>query len=186
MTAVLPTLLAVMLLTEPDEVVDVAAAAAISEDANRVELAGQKKGLESEIKSARITSRSADLDRKEGVVMFEGDVVVRYSNDCTMCADRLYMFVAGSNELSRVVALGNVSITNDTRTGTCAMATFRRKRSEIEMFGDGKGVLARLVERGEDEGALEGTCIRFWLDAEQVEVENSRISAEQKGGMNFL
>ena len=184
MIAGLSAILAVMLLTEPDEVIDAAAAAAISEDANRVELVGQK---EAEIKSARITSRSADLDRKEGVVMFEGDVVVRYSNDCTMCADRLYMFLAGSNELSRVVALGNVSITNDTRTGTCAMATFRRRRSEIEMYGDGSNVVARLAERGDDSAALEGTRIRFWLDTEQVEVEDSRISTEQKGGgMNFL
>ena len=104
-----------------------------------------------------------------------------------MCADRLYMFLAGTNELSRVVALGNVSITNDTRTGTCAMATFRRKKSEIEMFGDGTNVVARLVERGEDAAALEGTRIRFWLDSEQIEVEDSRISTEQKGGgMDFL
>ena len=186
MIAGLSAILAVMLLTEPDEVIDAAAAAAISEDANRVELAGQKESV-TEIKSARITSRSADLDRKEGVVMFEGDVVVRYSNDCMMCADRLYMFLAGTNELSRVVALGNVSITNDTRTGTCAMATFRRKRSEIEMFGNGTNVVARLVERGEDAAALEGTRIRFWLDSEQIEVEDSRISTEQKGGgMDFL
>ena len=185
MIAGLSAILAVMLLTEPDEVIDAAAAAAISEDANRVEIAGQKEQAK-EISSARITSRSADLDRREGVVMFEGDVVVRYSNDCIMCADRLYMFLAGTNELSRVVALGNVSITNETRTGTCAMATFRRKKSEIEMFGDGKESFARLVDSGEDSGALEGTRIRFWLDTEQVEVENSRISAEQKGGMSFL
>ena len=185
MIAGLSAILAVMLLTEPDEVIDAAAAAAISEDANRVEIAGQKEAA-MEIKSARITSRSADLDRKEGVVMFEGDVVVRYSNDCTMCADRLYIFLSGTNEQNRFVALGRVSITNDTRTGICAMATFRRKRSEIEMYGNGTNVLARLVERGEDASALEGTRIRFWLDTEQVEVEDSRISAEQKGGMNFL
>ena len=181
MTALLSAFLAVMFLAEPDEAVDAAAAAAISADANRVEIAGQS-GPQAEIKSARITSRTADLDRKEGVVMFEGDVVVRYANDCTMCADRLYVFLAGTNELNRIVALGGVSITNDTRTGTCAMATFRRKRSEIEMFGNGKDVVARLVERGEESGALEGSRIRFWLDTEQVEVENSRISTEQKGG----
>ena len=185
MIAILPTILAVALLLEPDEVVDAAAAASISEDANRVEIAGQA-GQKNEIKSARITSRTADLDRQEGVVMFEGDVTVRYSNDCTMCADRLYVFLAGTNALNRIVALGNVSITNDVRTGTCAMATFRRKRSEIEMFGDGKATFARLVDHGDDAGALEGTRIRFWLDTEQVEVENSRISSEQKGGMNFL
>ena len=186
MIAGFPAILAVMLLTEPDEVVDAAAAAAISEDANRADIPGRPQRQDDGPKSARITARTTDFDRAEGVVMFEGDVVVRYSNDCTMCADRLYMFLAGTNELSRVVALGNVSITNDTRTGTCAMATFRRKKSEIEMFGDGTNVVARLVERGEDAAALEGTRIRFWLDSEQIEVEDSRISAEQKGGMDFL
>ena len=185
MTTVLPALLSVMLLTEPDEVINAAAAAAISEDANRVEVAGQN-GVENEIKSARITSRAADLDRAAGVVMFEGDVVVRYSNDCTICADRLYVFLAGTNALNRIVALGNVSITNDVRTGTCAMATFRRKRSEIEMFGDGKGALARLVERGDDASEVEGGRIRFWLDAEQVEVEDSRLTTETKGNAEVL
>ena len=185
MTTLFPAILAVMLLAEPDEVIDAAAAAAISEDANRVELAGQK-GDANEIKSARITSRAADLDRAAGVVMFEGDVVVRYSSDCTMCADRLYVFLAGTNELNRIVALGNVSITNDTRTGTCSMATFRRKKSEIEMFGDGTNVFARLVEKGEDSSTLEGSRIRFWLDSEQVEIEQPRISAEQKEGVSFL
>ena len=185
MTAALSAFLAVMLLLEPDEAVDVAAAAAISEDANRVETAAHKD-MPADIKSARITSRSADLDRKEGVVMFEGDVVVKYSNDCTMCSDRLYVFFTGTNQLSRVVALGRVSITNDARVGTCAMATFRRKRGEIEMFGDGKETLAHLAEGGEDANALEGTRIKFWLDSEQIEVEDSRISSGQKGGMDFL
>lgn len=184
MTAVLASLLAVMLLTDPGEVVDAAAASAISEDANRVEIRGsQAQGV---AESARITSRMSDFDRKAGVVMFEGDVVVRYSNDCTMCSDRLWMFLAGSNELSRVVALGNVSITNATRVGTCSMATYRRKKNEIEMFGDGKGQLASLRDSGDEAGALAGTRIRFWLDTEQVEVENSLIESEQKEGMKFL
>ena len=134
-----------------------------------------------EAKSARITSRSSDFDRQAGVVMFEGDVVVRYSAGYTMCADRLYMFLSSSNELSRVVAVGAVSITNETRVGTCARAVYRRKRGEVEMFGDGKDAKARLVERGDKAGELEGTRIRFWLDSEQVEVEGARIGVPQKG-----
>ena len=118
--------------------------------------------------------------------MFEGDVVVTYSKDYTMCADRLFMFLSKSNELSRVVALGHVSITNETRTGTCAMATYRRRKSEIEMFGDGKSVLARLTESGDDASEIRGECIRFWLDAEQVEVENSSIQMEKKGNAKVL
>ena len=184
MSGLLSMMLGVMLLTDPGEVIDAAAAAARSEDADRMDR--EVRPERTEVTSARISSRTSDFDRKEGVVMFEGDVAVRYSDECIMCADRLYVFLAGTNELSRIVALGNVSITNETRTGTCSMATFRRKRNEIEMFGDGKETLARLVEKGEDSSALEGSRIRFWLDTEQVEIEQPQISSEQKEGVNFL
>lgn len=176
MTGALAGLLAVMLLADPTEVIDAAAAAAVSEDADRVERVGRT----AEVTRARVTSRASDFDRLEGVAMFEGDVVVTYSDDYTMCADRLYMFMSKSNEMSRVVAVGNVSITNDTRVGTCAMATYRRRRGEIEMFGDG-ATLARLVENGEEASAVAGRRIRFWLDAEQVEIEDSRIDVQTKG-----
>lgn len=134
-----------------------------------------------EAKSARITSRSSDFDRQAGVVMFEGNVVVRYSADYTMCADRLYIFLSSSNELSRVVAVGDVSITNETRVGTCTKAVYRRRRGEVEMFGDGKGAKARLVDRSDNAGELEGVSIKFWLDSEQVEVEGARIGVPKKG-----
>lgn len=182
MTTILLPFFSVMLLLDPSETIDEAAAAAVSEDADRVEI----RRADAEVKSASIRSRTSDFDRKEGVVMFEGDVVVRYSDNYTMCSDRLYMFLSKSNELSRVVALGNVSITNETRTGTCAMATYRRRKSEIEMFGDGQTHLARLTEHGDDASEIEGERIRFWLDAEQVEVENSSIRMEKKGDVKAL
>lgn len=182
MTGILP--LAVMLLLDPNEAVDAAAAAAISADADRVELAdGSKRG---EVERARITSRTSDFDRRAGVVMFEGDVKVCYSEDYTMCADRLYMFLSKSNEMNRVVAVGNVSISNETRTGTCSMARYLRKRGEIEMFADGEDRLARLVESGENASSLEGSRIKFWLDSEQVEIENSRITSKQAEGRGAL
>jgi len=184
------TILFVMFLLDPHEKIDAEAAAAVSRDADRVELSTDSpvQADEKGVKSARIRSRESDFDRQEGVVYFEGDVIVDYADDYTMLADRLYVFLAGSNALSRVVALGNVVITNETRIGTCEMATYRRARSEIEMFGDGQGRLARLREEGQDASEVEGDRIRFWIDSEQVEVENSRLSAEQqqKGKANFL
>ena len=183
MTGVLPILLGVMLLTEPDEIVDAAVAAAVSADADR---AGIPDGKKNGPKSARITSDISDYDREAGVVMFEGHVVVQYADDYTMCSDRLYMFLSGSNELARVVAVGNVSITNDTRIGSCSLATYRRKKHEIEMFGDGGAVLAHLIERGEDASELTGTRIKFWLDSEQVEVDNSNIKVKEEGKSGLL
>ena len=184
MTFFLPTVLSVMLLTDPSEIVDASAAAAVSEDADRVEVPGGRRTAE--VTSARVTSRSADFDRLEGVVMFEGDVVGR-SDDFTICAEKLYAFLVGTNELSRIVTVGDVSITNGARVGTCAMATYRRAKGEIEMFGDGKANrLACLKETAASMRMLEGTRIRFWVESEQVEVENSRITAEGRGGSNFL
>ena len=66
------------------------------------------------------------------------------------------------------------------------MATYRRKKGEVEMFGNGTNALARLNESGANAAQLEGTRIRFWLDTEQVEVDTPRISSESKGGMKFL
>ena len=135
--------------------------------------------------SARIRSRSGDYDREAGVMFFEGDVFAEYGGEYTMAADSIYAFVSASNELSRVVALGGVTITNETRVGSCAMAAYRRRRREIEMFGGG-GARARLVERGAKGGEVEGDRIRFWMDAEQVEIENSDITTGPLGGKGIL
>lgn len=179
MSLTLLPLLAVMLLADPNELIDTEAAAAIpSNTCVRLLQAGPKVEKR---KNARITSRMCDFDRKEGVVLFEGDVVVSYDDDYVMCADTVYVLLSGSNELGRVVAVGNVSITNETRIGTCELATYRRRRGEIEMFGETGKSSARLVDTGKGGGELEGSCIRFWLDSEQVEVVNSRISMKEAG-----
>lgn len=178
-------LFAVMLLTDPSEIIDAEAAALVSADADRVEVVS-RDGSPTARKSARITSMTSDFDRKQGVALFEGNVKVVYSDDYTMCSDALYAFLSGSNELSRVVAVGHVVITNETRVGTCAMATYRRRKSEIEMFGDGGNAPAHLIETGDDASELEGSRIRFWLDSEQVEVENSRITVEEEGNKKLL
>ncbi len=129
----------------------------------------------------RIRSRSSDFDRKAGVILFEGGVCIEYGNDYTLCADRVFAFLSASNRISRVVATGGVSITNELRVGTCAMATYRRKRGEIDMFGERGGAKARLVENGNRASELQGDRIRFWIDSEQVQVENSAIRAEHGG-----
>ena len=136
--------------------------------------------------AARIAGRTGDFDIGSGVVMFDGSVVGR-SDDFTICADRFYAFLSGTNDLSRIVTVGDVSITNGARVGTCAMATYRRRRGEIEMFGDVRAKTpACLRETGSGARTLEGARIRFWIDSEQVEVEQSRITSEGKGGAKRL
>lgn len=178
MTALLTSLLTVTLLLDPPTETPVAPVATTVKPV--------ASSAKQEVTSARITSRTSDFDMKAGVVMFEGDVCVRYSEDFVMCADKLYIFLAGTNELSRVVAVGAVSITNENRVGTCAMATYRRQRGEIEMFGEGKKSLASLSDGRGGARSLEGLRIRFWLGSEQAEVEKPRITADGNGGAKLL
>lgn len=130
-------------------------------------------------KSATIRARRADMDREDGVIMFEGGVSVHYSDEYSMNADRIFAFLRGSNTLSRIVATGGVAITNKTRSGSCAMAVYRDRERRVEMYGSADSV-ARLVEGGGKRNDVIGSKITFWIDAEQVEVIAPEISLEEK------
>jgi lipopolysaccharide export system protein LptA len=93
---------------------------------------------------SRITSRSIDFDRTEGVIMFAGDVKVDYPG-YHMTSDELFVFLKDTNRLSRVVALGNVTISNETRVGYCDRATYNKGRNEVVMYPADKGKTVRLV-----------------------------------------
>lgn len=144
-------------------------------------LASKLKPEEGKPLPARIRSVSGDYDRTAGVMLFDGNVVSEYAGEYTMKAESLYAFFASSNEMSRVVALGGVSITNKTRIGKCAMATYRNLSREIEMFGE-PSAPASLVENAEGGSELKGESIKFWIDAEQVEIKNSQIVTGPLGG----
>lgn len=124
----------------------------------------------------RVRSRSSDVDRKAGVVMLDGDVFVEHSDGYSLNADSVYLFLNGENALNRVVASGRVVLSNGARVAMCPLAVYRRRKREVEMFSDGKGAFARLVEGGGERRELEGKRIRFWLDSEQVEVDEPRIT----------
>ena len=145
-------------------------------------LAEADAGLEQpkdEAKSARIRARRTDLDREDGVIMFEDDVFVEYSTDYTMNADSLYLIFKGTNALSRIVASGGVALTNDTRTGSCAMAVFRNLERRIEMYGK-SGAPAKLTERSGNRSTVAGSKITFWIDTEQVKVDDPVITLEEQ------
>ena len=141
---------------------------------------GKNKG------TLKVRSRSSDIDRKAGVAMLEGGVRVEHSDGYALDADSAYLFTTASNELSRIVASGNVAVSNGARRATCPLAVYRRAKKEIEMFGDGKGAYARLEENEGGGRELEGRCIRFWLDTEQVEVDEPRITVGRGGKGDVL
>ena len=128
-------------------------------------------------RSVKITSERTDYDRKEGVIMFDRNVCVD-DVEYKMHANQLYVFLAGTNDLKRIVAIGNVAITNETRVGTCAKAAYTKSTSKIVMYGDGASVMARLEDNGKNRSSVEGRKITFWIDSEQVEVEGSTVTLD--------
>ena len=137
----------------------------------------KKKKKEKSDKPARdalITADRTDYDRKEGVVLFDRNVHVDDAQ-YQMHADRLFLFLEGTNDLKRLVAIRHVAITNEDKRAYCARATFNKKLGRVVMYSSDE-ITAELREEGKKGSDVKGEKITFWLDSEQVEVENPVIT----------
>ena len=138
---------------------------------------GKKKKKEKSdkpVRDALITADRTDYDRKEGVVLFDRNVHVDDAQ-YQMHADRLFLFLEGTNDLKRLVAIGHVAITNEDKRAYCARATFNKKLGRVVMYSSDE-ITAELREEGKKGSDVKGEKITFWLDSEQVEVENPVIT----------
>ena len=126
-----------------------------------------------------VVSRRCDMDRKGGVVFFDGDARVDYRPGYSLFADSVFAIFRGTNVLERLEAVGGVTITNDQRIGTCDRAVFWRERGEIEMLGWPDGRPARLSDGSKN--AIAGRRMRFWLKESQVEIEDSELTVNKDG-----
>ncbi len=132
-------------------------------------------------RNVKVTSDRASYMRKDGIIAFDGHVFVD-DVEFQMHADEVTLFLQGTNELRRVVAIGNVVVTNEARNGSCAKATYNKALSKVVLYGDEKaGTLARLEDNGKRKSSVEGRKITFWIDTEQVEVEQSTVTVDAAG-----
>ena len=131
---------------------------------------------------ARITADTTYYDRKEGIVVFQGHVHVDDA-EYQMHSEKGYVFLTGTNTLRRVVAVGNVALTNGTRRASGASATYRRDNGLVILRGaDGvPAVVSETTAEGETR-TVKGRKIRFWVDRGQVEVLEADITAPRPGG----
>ena len=152
-----------------------------------VVVAGKGSEKKSQTKAAaprnvKVTSDRSTYLRKEGVLVFDGNVFVD-DVEFKMHADEVTLFLGGTNELKRIVAIGNVAVTNELRSGTCAKATYNKALSRVILYGDKeKGITAKLNDNGKRKSQLEGRKITFWIDTEQVEVDGSVITVDVGNG----
>jgi len=130
---------------------------------------------------AKITSDSTVYNRKEGIASFEGHVHVD-DEQYQMHADRVYLFLEGTNELKRIVAIGNVAMTNEARRAYGAKATYSKKNGLVVLYsGDGITAEVRDESKAQDQ-IVRGKRIRFWVGSEQVEVDEADLTGAAPAG----
>ena len=91
-----------------------------------------------------------------------------------------------TNDLQRIVALGNVAITNGARRAYGAKATYRRENGVVILrAGEGRSAEVREEDAGGDR-VVRGKTIKFWTGSQQVEVLEAEISAPSKGSLDSV
>ena len=146
-----------------------------------VESKGASDKADAVPRTVKVTSDRATYLRKDGVIAFEGNVCVD-DIEFKMHAREVNLFLEGTNDLKRVVAIGDVVVTNGVRNGSCAKATYNKALSKVVLYGDPKtGVMAVLRDEGKRRSKVEGRKITFWVDTEQVEVDGSTVTVDAGG-----
>lgn len=112
-------------------------------------------------KQTVITSTSIEFDYKEMVAVFEENVRVE-NPQFLMLADRVLVFLDGTNDVKQVLALGRVSVTNELRSGSCDKAVYTRATDQLVLTGRAE------LRRGGD--YVKGDRIVIWLNDERMEV----------------
>ena len=130
-----------------------------------------------------LTGKRLDYDRHGGIAMMDGNVVVtgaEKNRPYEIKGEQVFAFFENTNDLKRVVAYNGVKVQSENRFGSADRAVYNRKQNKLTMYAGDKGP-AILEEKGKRKSKVKGRVINFWLDAEQVEVQDSEITAETKG-----
>ena len=134
-----------------------------------------------EERTTKITSKTTIYNRKEGIALFDGDVHLDDSQ-YQMHADKVYLFFEGTNDIKRVVALGNVALTNEMRRAYGTKASYTKANGLVVLYG-GDGIAAEVRDESKTPAqSVKGGKIRFWIDSEQVEVIGAEISGQAPSG----
>jgi len=108
-----------------------------------------------------ITSERIEFDYQEMVAIFDENVRVE-NPQFLMLADRVLVFLDGTNDVKQILAIGRVSVTNDLRSAACDKAVYTRAAEQIVLTGNAH------LRRGGD--FIKGDRIAIWLNDERMEV----------------
>lgn len=117
-----------------------------------------------------ITASRLEYDYMESVVLFEDNVKI-VDPQFTMTADRVLVFLEGTNDVRQVRAVGNVVLVSEGRSARCAEAVYTRGDGRIVMSGDARG--DAVLQRAKDQ--IWGRKITIWLDDQRMECTPARM-----------
>ena len=137
--------------------------------AKEAKAAAKKAKVAAAGRESVITAKKIEFDNSEGVILFDENVFVD-DEQFLMHADRLLVFLEGTNDVQQLMAIGRVSITNENRTALCDKAVFTKKDWQIVMTGN-----ARLIQKGGESGEITGDRIVIWVDGQRMEVYPGRV-----------
>ena len=81
-----------------------------------------------------------------------------------------------AGDVRRVVAIGNVAMTNDAHRAYGAKATYSKKNGLVVLYS-GDGITAEVRDESKAQPQIvRGKRIRFWIDSEQVEVDEADLT----------
>ena len=112
-----------------------------------------------------ITSERMELDYKETnamVIAFDENVRVT-DPQYTMTADRMLVFLEGTNQIRRIIAVGHVDVAQPDKHATCEKAVYEHATGEIVLTGN------PVLNRGADR--VVGARIIVYQNDQRVVVE---------------
>ena len=135
--------------------------------------------------TTRITAGSTYYDRKEGFAYFNGKVTVE-DPQYQLHADRAFVYTSGTNDLKRIVAIGHVAITNESKRAYGAKASYYRDTGMVVLYS-GEGLTAEVRDETKDgPQVVRGKKIKFWTGTRQIEVLEAEITAPSGGGLDAV
>ena len=87
-----------------------------------------------------------------------------------------------AGDIRRIVAIGHVAMTNDFHIAYGAKATYSKEKGLVVLYS-GDGITAEVRDESKAQPQIvRGKRIRFWIDSEQVEVDEADLTGAAPSG----
>ncbi|MEG2724316.1 MAG: LptA/OstA family protein [Kiritimatiellia bacterium] len=118
------------------------------------------------LRDTKITADKMEYNYKETVAIMTDNVIVDDAR-FHLTSDKLFVFLDGTNNLSQLVVIGNVAVSNENRRATCQKAVYTKKDAKLVMVGKAK--LTNIAADGK-KSHVRGDKITIWTDDQRMEV----------------